>query len=353
MDISELLESGQPESPTLEYKSTDAHPDSIIREIIALANNKGGTIIIGAREENGDIVEIEGVQDPSGLEENIQNQLATKVEPRTEIEFQICKYNAKQVVGISVEPYRLLRSVEIHNRPVFPIRQGSTTAYLHGMDLARAYAGKAPNSIPTPSENLADSDLTAFEYLNDSGAESREEQILVLFNYVRKYKQDDGITIAELSDLMQDARIPELDGLGMKLRELEEDGKIMSIDFDPARWTITIDGIRYVDSLNSDEKKDQSLPEYYRMADSPTKSDSALIVGWYMEQEEGVRGFTSSEISDRAQEARIQLGANVSRDLSKQIQLANLMKVSESGGRAVYSLTRTGEEYVEDELLNV
>lgn len=353
MDIPELLKSGQPESSTLEYKSTGAHADSIIREIIALANNKGGTIIIGAREEEGDRVEIEDVQNSSRLEENIQNQLATKVEPRTEIEFQTCKYEDKQVVGIVVESYRLLRSVDINNRPVFPIRQGSTTTYLHGMDLARAYAGEGPSLAPRPKESIADSDLTAFEYLNNSSAESREEQVLVLFNYARKYNQDDGITIDELSDLLRDARIHELHELGVMLRDLAKDGKIMSMNTNPARWTITMDGIHNVDSLGSEEGKRRSLTEYYRMADSPTKSDSALIVGWYIEQQEDVGGFTSSEVAERAEEARIQLGANVSRDLSRQIQSANLMKVSESEGRDVYALTLTGEEYVEDQLLNI
>jgi hypothetical protein len=97
--------------------------------------------------------------------------------------------------------------------------------------------------------------------------------------------------------------------------------------------------------------KSRSLSEYYKNVDNPTKRDSALIVGWYLEYHEGQDDFTRQEVEERAQDAKISLGANVSRDLSNQVQDGHLEKVNERDGKDAYHLTLTGEEYVEGELL--
>lgn len=99
--------------------------------------------------------------------------------------------------------------------------------------------------------------------------------------------------------------------------------------------------------------KSRSLPEFYKTADDPTKRDSALIVGWYLEYHEDQDDFTKPEVEDRAQDAKISLGANVSRDLSDQVKDSNLEKVDERDGQDAYHLTLTGEEYVEGELLEI
>ncbi|MCJ0618160.1 hypothetical protein JZX76_01040 [Haloarcula hispanica] len=98
--------------------------------------------------------------------------------------------------------------------------------------------------------------------------------------------------------------------------------------------------------------KSKSLQEFYKLANDPTKRDSALIVGWYLEYHEGQDNFTKPEVEERATDAKISLGANVSRDLSNQVKDSYLEKVDERDGQDAYHLTLTGEEYVESELLN-
>lgn len=104
-------------------------------------------------------------------------------------------------------------------------------------------------------------------------------------------------------------------------------------------------------STTTTSGKSRSLTEFYKGADDPTKKDAALIVGWYLEYHEDKPDFTSSEIKETAQDAKISLGANVSRDLSKQVESSHIEKVDEREGKDAYHLTITGEEYVQDDLL--
>lgn len=99
--------------------------------------------------------------------------------------------------------------------------------------------------------------------------------------------------------------------------------------------------------------KTRSLTEYYREADNPTKKDAALIVGWYLEYKEDNSDFAAPEIKEKAQDAKISLGANVSRDLSSQVEHSNIEKVDEREGKDAFHLTLTGEEYVNEELLEL
>jgi len=107
------------------------------------------------------------------------------------------------------------------------------------------------------------------------------------------------------------------------------------------------------DITSTSTRKSRSLTEYYKQANNPTKRDAALIVGWYLEYHEEQSNFTKPEIEERAQDAKIGLGANVSRDLSEQVGNSHLEKVDERDGQDAYHLTLTGEEYVEKELLEM
>lgn len=98
--------------------------------------------------------------------------------------------------------------------------------------------------------------------------------------------------------------------------------------------------------------KSRSLPEYYKMAGDINKRDRALLVGWYLEYHEDESDFTSKEVRSRAQDAKIGLGQNVSRDLSKQVQEGRLDVVNQRNGSDAYHLTRSGEEYVQKDLLS-
>ncbi|QKY18638.1 hypothetical protein [Halorubrum sp. CBA1229] len=115
------------------------------------------------------------------------------------------------------------------------------------------------------------------------------------------------------------------------------------------------DGANESGSSSSEDSvtdKARSLPEYYKIAGDIIKRDRALLVGWYLEYHEDTGDFTSKEVESRAQDAKIGLGQNVSRDLSKQVQEGRLDVVDQRDGSDAYHLTRSGEEYVQEDLLS-
>lgn len=98
--------------------------------------------------------------------------------------------------------------------------------------------------------------------------------------------------------------------------------------------------------------KQISLSELYQSSDDMTKRDRILLIGHYKEKYENQDDFTRQEIEDAAQDSKIQLGANVSRDFRLQIEDGYLTQVGERDGDKAYYLTRTGEDYVSNELLS-
>lgn len=356
MDIATLVDSKRPESTTLEYKSTDAHIDGILKEIVALANNEGGSVIVGIYEEDGEIIEIGDVKTPSRFEESIQNKLGEDVEPRLEVDFIYHKYNGNRIVEISVPSVELLRSVDL-NKPFFPIRQGSTTTYLHGHDLMRLYSGTTPNLEFSSGGTETESDSDLLDILKGINTNSTREQALLLLHYAEMYENGESTSNSQWRQLFQRARIQPPTEITLIARNLAEDGYIMP-DGD-STWRLTMEGIQRAEELESDSeessetKKSRSLQEYFVQASDATKRDAALIVGWYLEYQEDQSNFIKSEVENQARDAKVSLGANVSRDLSKQINEGHLMKVDKRDGQDAYHLTLTGEEYVERELLAV
>jgi hypothetical protein len=104
-------------------------------------------------------------------------------------------------------------------------------------------------------------------------------------------------------------------------------------------------------STQTGSGKSLTLPEYYKTAANPSKRDAILIIGSYLEKYEQQEDFTKGEIEQRAKDAKISLGANVSRDIREQIGDSHMAKVDERDGKDTYHLTISGEEYVEAELL--
>ena len=95
--------------------------------------------------------------------------------------------------------------------------------------------------------------------------------------------------------------------------------------------------------------KGLTLSEVYTNASISYKRDAALLVGYFLEQFEGQDDFTKSELEERAVQAKIELGKNLSRDLRKLINKGYLSEIGERNSEATYYLTRTGENYVEED----
>ena len=63
MDFQQVLTEEWNESGTLEYKSKDSHPKSIVRELVAFANSSGGTVLYGIQEDDGEITDTQDITD--------------------------------------------------------------------------------------------------------------------------------------------------------------------------------------------------------------------------------------------------------------------------------------------------
>jgi len=96
--------------------------------------------------------------------------------------------------------------------------------------------------------------------------------------------------------------------------------------------------------------KPLTLSEIGREINLPYKRDAALLVGWYIEHVEGMDEFTRSDIQEKAKESKVELGANVPRDISTLVERGLLVQVGERESSKTYYTTRTGEEYVLEEL---
>ena len=81
-DVLKLIEDGIEEALTLEYKR-ELNNTTIAKEVCALANTEGGRIIYGVETRDRRPTGIRWVEG-SGIEERIQNVVATKVQPKLE-----------------------------------------------------------------------------------------------------------------------------------------------------------------------------------------------------------------------------------------------------------------------------
>jgi predicted HTH transcriptional regulator len=143
MNFGEILEHEPDESESLEYKSKRADNTSIVKDLVALANNNGGELIYGIRESNGVIEEIQNITDYSQFEEDISQTITSRVDPVLPIEVRKAEYDESTVVGIEVGHNGLLHTFDTgNNKPCIPMRVGSTTDYLGGAALREFYRSR-------------------------------------------------------------------------------------------------------------------------------------------------------------------------------------------------------------------
>jgi hypothetical protein len=140
MNFEEILERELDESDKIEYKDKRADNTSIVKDLVALANDDGGKLLYGVRESSGAIEEIQNIDNYSQFEESISQTISSQVDPVLPIEVRKVKHNESIVVGMSVDHQGLLHTFDTgNNKPCVPIRVGSTTDYLGGATLREFY----------------------------------------------------------------------------------------------------------------------------------------------------------------------------------------------------------------------
>jgi len=97
-------------------------------------------------------------------------------------------------------------------------------------------------------------------------------------------------------------------------------------------------------------EKEKSIAEIYDRESFSKKQERTLFIGWALEKVQNQTEFTREEIQSVAKDYKIQLGANLNRDINSLIRKGWLKEVGERDGDSTYYLTRTGENFVEEQV---
>ncbi|MDN5212549.1 ATP-binding protein [Fulvivirgaceae bacterium BMA12] len=91
-ELRHLVKSG--ENETLEFKRKAAHPEKIIKEIVAFANTKGGKLLIGV-DDNGSLTGLKCVNE----EQYVVNEAIQKfIKPKINFTLKVIPLNAKKSI---------------------------------------------------------------------------------------------------------------------------------------------------------------------------------------------------------------------------------------------------------------
>ena len=96
-DLKRIVSGG--ESELVEFKNKVNHPEKIVREVVAFANAKGGTLLIGVDDDKNII----GVKDPIEETEILNKCLDELVRPEIKFSMEIISITKKRLLpyGIS------------------------------------------------------------------------------------------------------------------------------------------------------------------------------------------------------------------------------------------------------------
>lgn len=125
--IEELIRRG--ENELIEFKHPKADEETLVKELVALANKRGGALLLGVADDG----EIIGLEDPGEREESIQNRLDTTVQPRLACELDFAEIDGDEVLVFKVGQFlKLPHSVD----DIFYTRRGTTKRRLTPYELS-------------------------------------------------------------------------------------------------------------------------------------------------------------------------------------------------------------------------
>lgn len=170
----------QGENSSVEFKSANAHPDSLAKEMIAFANTQGGALLIGVEDDG----RISGLTDSVDHETRIANIARNNINPPITIESAIVTLPEGRVLLVKVgrgrdRPYQTLQNQ-------FLIRVGSTNRTATQGELLRLfqqaglfhYDATAVQGTGIADLNLAALDRHFSQYGFNLGAEDDKPRIL-------------------------------------------------------------------------------------------------------------------------------------------------------------------------------
>jgi ATP-dependent DNA helicase RecG len=166
-ELRQLLDAG--ESEWIEFKRAVPRPDHLLRNLVALANSRGGHLILGV-DEAGRVIGVD--VDPNALRQTIQH-IASRADPALEVTADVLMLDERPVVVVTVPrgwhgPYTIAGTGEVY------VRRGSISSAAGGSDLVRVALESALGAFedaPVEQASLADIDASQFRrYLARRGA---------------------------------------------------------------------------------------------------------------------------------------------------------------------------------------
>ena len=142
-DIKGLIEARIEEGLTLEYKKELGYNTDIAKEVCALANSDGGNIIYGVDSNDRVPITLSWVRG-DGIEERIQNVVATCIQPRLE-GVRVCRYpdpNDQEQAIFVVEVPKSASMPHMSNDRYYK-RRGSTSTPMDHEEVRNAMLGPA------------------------------------------------------------------------------------------------------------------------------------------------------------------------------------------------------------------
>lgn len=133
-EIQRLVRRGEGEQ--LEFKRKVAHPNKIIREIVAFANTRGGSLLIGV-DDNGSIPGVRSAEEERyGLEKAIEQWCRPFIDYDVEV---IPISGQKSVIHYRIhegqrKPHYVLRSAFSDDNPTSPTKKHKGCAYVRHED---------------------------------------------------------------------------------------------------------------------------------------------------------------------------------------------------------------------------
>ncbi|MDN3204836.1 AlbA family DNA-binding domain-containing protein [Algoriphagus sediminis] len=111
------------EGLSLEFKKKAAHPEKIIREIIAFANTSGGTLLLGV-DDDGTVSGQKFIQDEVYV---LEKAIEEEIRPKIEFSREIIEITEKKGIAIFEIP-------QSPNRPHFLYEEGKRKSYVRVED---------------------------------------------------------------------------------------------------------------------------------------------------------------------------------------------------------------------------
>lgn len=166
----------QGENSSIEFKLQEAHPDAIAKEIVAFANTRGGTILLGI-DDTGAVI---GIDDSRHWEEWIANITRQNIVPAINVEYIEIQVEGKRIGLIEVpkgpdKPYQTSKNF-------YYTRIGSTSRAATQGELMRMFqqAGMFHyDQIPVEKTSIKDLNLTRVSsYFQRYNIDINEEETL-------------------------------------------------------------------------------------------------------------------------------------------------------------------------------